>query len=92
VEGKDRLLPVIEANEGIQEQMQQLQQQNEEMAAQLQEAQAQNESLKGTVQKLSSSLSSAGGYQPNSAPAQFSNEAVATMGREQLEQMPEMAG
>ena len=46
LDGKDRILPVVEANERYQEQMQQLQQQLEEMQMQMQQMQEENVSLR----------------------------------------------
>lgn len=60
LDGKDKILPVIEANETYQEQMQQLQQQVEEMAQQLEQTQAENQSLRRTATDLTNSLASVG--------------------------------
>ena len=60
IEGKDRLLPVIEANEQQQATMQQMQQQIEQMTAQMQQLQQENQSLKLTSTDLANALASAG--------------------------------
>ena len=60
LDGKDKVLPVIEANEHYQEQMQQLQQQVEQMQAQMQQMDAENQSLRRTTSELTNSLSSLG--------------------------------
>ena len=52
IEGKDRLLPIIEANEAKQDMMMQLQQQNEEMTAQLEQLQAENENLRNVTNQM----------------------------------------
>lgn len=56
IEGKDRLLPAIEANENYQEQMAQLQQQIAEMQEQLAQSQQENEGLKRGYQEMTNSL------------------------------------
>jgi regulator of replication initiation timing len=60
IEGKDRLLPVIEENEQQQAMMQQMQQQIEQMGAQMQQLQQENQSLKLTSTDLTNALASAG--------------------------------
>lgn len=100
VEGKDRLLPIIEENEQQQQMMAQLQQQNAEMAAQLEQANKENESLRYTSTRMANSLAARGGFSPEqgSMPAAeagggpYTNSAIANMSREQIEAMPEMAG
>ena len=46
LDGKDKILPVIKANEHYQEQMQQMQQQLEQMGAQMEQMQEENNTLK----------------------------------------------
>ena len=46
LDGKDRILPVIQSNEHYQEQMQQMQQQLEQMGQQMQQMQEENQNLK----------------------------------------------
>ena len=57
LDGKDRILPVIEADEHYQEQMQQLQQQVEQMGQQMQKIQSENDVLKKTANQLSNTAS-----------------------------------
>jgi hypothetical protein len=68
IEGKDRLLPVIEASEQQQQMMQMQQQQIEQLTAQMEQMQKENESLKLHKTELVNALASAGnvgtGYQP----------------------------
>ena len=97
VEGKDRLLPVIEANEQQQEMMQQLQAQNQQMAEQLAQMQQENDSLKQTTMRLSNSL--AGGFSPQAAGTKaaeagggpLTNAAMVNQARQSMAAMPEMA-
>lgn len=60
LDGKDKVLPVIEANEHYQEQMQALQQQVEELSQQLQNSEAENQSLRRTATDLTNTLATAG--------------------------------
>ena len=50
LDGKDKILPVIQANEHYQEQMQALQQQLEQMAQQMEQVQAENQDLQKKVE------------------------------------------
>ena len=52
IDGKDRLLPIVEKNETYQQQMQQLQAQVEQMAAQLEQTGQENQSLKEKVMQM----------------------------------------
>ena len=56
LDGKDRILPVIQANETYQQQMQALQQQVEQMGAQMEQMQQENNNLKAATQQMSNSL------------------------------------
>lgn len=56
VEGKDRILPILEANEAQQDMMTQLQSQNEQMAAQMEQMGKENENLKRVTQAFSNSI------------------------------------
>lgn len=56
LDGKDKILPVIESNEHYQEQMQQLQQQVQQMAEQLQGMQEENQSLRTEVNNTADTL------------------------------------
>ena len=69
IDGKDQLLPVIEANEQQQQQMQQLQQQNEQLMQQVQQMQQQNDALRRTSTQMTNALANIGatqngGYMP----------------------------
>lgn len=96
IEGKDRILPVIQQNEQMMQQMQQMMQQNEQMQAQMQQMQKENDNLKMTTTKLSNSLSQVGGFSTDKAAeaggGPDSNAAIANQARLTLEQLPEMAG
>lgn len=75
IEGKDRLLPVIEENEQQQQVMQQLQQQNQQLQEQMQQLMKQNDSLKRTSTQMSNALASIGaqqngGYMPQQGNVQ----------------------
>lgn len=56
LDGKDKILPVIEANENYQEQMQQMQQQMEQMAQQMEQMQNENQSLRRTASDMTNTL------------------------------------
>ena len=58
IDGKDRIQPVIEADEKYQEQMQMMQQQLEEMSQQMQQMQEENESYRRTAMNATNALSS----------------------------------
>lgn len=60
LEGKDKLLPVIEQNENYQQQMMDLQQQNQQMMEQMASLQEENAALKQDNEALSSDMSSMG--------------------------------
>ena len=96
IEGKDRILPVIQQNEQMMQQMQQMMQQNEQMQAQMQQMQQENDNLKMTTTKLANSLSQVGGFSTDKAAeaggGPDSNAAIANQARLTLEQLPEMAG
>ena len=57
LDGKDKILPVIQANETYQQQMQALQQQVEQMGAQMQQMADENQNLKKATMQMSNSLS-----------------------------------
>ena len=73
LDGKDRIMPVIRANENYQQQMEQLQQQVQQMGQQMEQLQGENQNLKKTAAQLSNTLSTVaarkGGGQPQQAPA-----------------------
>lgn len=56
LDGKDRILPVIQANETYQQQMQALQQQVEQMGQQMEQMAQENNNLKQATQQMSNSL------------------------------------
>ena len=60
IDGKDRLLPIIEANERQQEQMMQLMQQAEAMNEQIQQLQKENQNLKVATMQSSNALANVG--------------------------------
>ena len=72
LDGKDRILPVIRANENYQQKMQQMQQQLQQMGEQMQQMQTENQNLKKTASQLSNTLSTVtarrGGAQPTQQP------------------------
>ena len=57
LDGKDKILPVIQANEHYQEQMQALQQQLDQMAQQMEQMANENQNLKKTVNQTTNALS-----------------------------------
>jgi len=57
LDGKDKVLPVIEENEHYQEQMQALQQQVEQMSQQMEQMQQENQSLRQTTAEMANTLS-----------------------------------
>lgn len=69
IEGKDRLLPVIEASENQMAQMQQMAQQIEQMQGQLEQMQKENSNLRDTATRATNALANVGkqrgmGFQP----------------------------
>lgn len=56
IEGKDRILPALQAAEAQQQQMQQMAQQIEQMGAQLQQAQAENASLRQSGEEMTNMI------------------------------------
>ena len=58
LDGKDKILPVIEASEHYQEQMQQMQAQMQQMGQQMEQLQADNQNLKKVNNEVTSALSS----------------------------------
>jgi hypothetical protein len=74
LDGKDKILPVIQANEHYQEQMQALQQQVEQMGQQMEQLQAEKQNLQQMAMQTSDTLSAVaakkgGGPQPAMSPA-----------------------
>ena len=60
LDGKDKILPVIQENEHYQEQMQALQQQLEQMGAQMQQMQSENQNLRKAVSQTTNALAQMG--------------------------------
>jgi len=67
LDGKDRVLPVIRANEHYQEQMQALQQQVEQMGQQMQQMQAENDTLRKTTMQMTNTVAQLGARGGNAA-------------------------
>ena len=86
LDGKDKILPVIQANETYQQQMQALQQQVEQMQAQMEQMNAENQNLKKTVAQTTNALSTMAARR-----GQPPREAVAAQ-QEQAAQSPLVAG
>ncbi len=63
IDGKDRLLPVVEETEAMYDQMAQMQQQMEQMQGQMEELQTQNNNLKASSIQANNSLSQVGASQ-----------------------------
>ena len=70
LDGKDKILPVIRANEHYQEQMQALQQQLEQMGQQMEQMQAENQNLKKTVNQTTNALAQMSARRGSSQPPQ----------------------
>ena len=60
LDGKDKILPVIQENEHYQEQMQALQQQVEQMSQQMEQMNAENQNLRQAVSQTTNALSQMG--------------------------------
>ena len=60
LDGKDRILPVIQANESYQRQMQQMQQQVEQMGQQMQQMQQERDSLRRVNTQMTNALAQVG--------------------------------
>ena len=107
VEGKDQLMPVIQANEQYMQQMQQMQQQLEQMGAQMEQLQNENANLKNVSNNMAGALASVKGFtgqrgqqqQPMAIPQPGTAQQAAVTGRgalmggrPDLSNMPEGAG
>lgn len=75
LDGKDKILPVIEENETYQEQMQQLQQQVEQMSLQMEQMQAENQSLRKEVTQGTDALAQMATRRGANRPSQKMGEA-----------------
>lgn len=71
LDGKDRLMPVIEENEQQGDILKQLQQQNEQLIEQMAQLQSENDNLRNATNKLSQALAQTGA--PGYTPDQFGN-------------------
>jgi TolA-binding protein len=60
LDGKDKILPVIQANEHYQEQMQQLQQQIQQMSQQMEQMAGENQNLRKAVSQTTNALAQMG--------------------------------
>ena len=100
VEGKDRLLPIIQENEEKQDIIQQLQQQNEEMGMQMQQLQKENANLRDASNRMAdvlSNMTNAAGEGFISSPGQKMSSpseamtfgGVADESRMQIENIPD---
>ena len=69
LDGKDRIIPVIEADEKYNEQMLQMQQQMEQMQAQLEQLQHEKENLQKTGMAMKNTLNTIGRRKGNNVPA-----------------------
>ena len=69
LDGKDRIIPTIEADEKYNEQMQQLQQQLEQMQMQMQQMQEENANLQKGLDISADTLSTLGARRGNNVPA-----------------------
>ena len=69
LDGKDKILPVIKANETYQEQMQQLQQQVQQMQEQMAAMQEENQNLKSGLTTAKNTISTMGTRRNNNLPA-----------------------
>jgi len=68
LDGKDKILPVIRANEHYQEQMQAMQQQIEQMGQQMEQMQAENANLKKAVTNTTNTLANMSARRGGGAP------------------------
>lgn len=70
LDGKDRIIPVIEADEKYYEQMQQLQQQLQQMTEQMTQMAQENQSLKQTVNETTNAMQQMSARRGGQAPVQ----------------------
>ena len=68
LDGKDKILPVIQANEHYQEQMQQMQQQLEQMGQQMEQVQAENQNLRQVKEAMTQTIANMGTQQGVESP------------------------
>jgi hypothetical protein len=82
LDGKDRILPVIQANETYQEQMQALQQQVEQMGQQMEQMQAENQNLRNTTSQMSNALANMSARRGQAPKMPEPGESAITQGAE----------
>ena len=80
IDGKDRILPVIQANEHYQEQMQMMQQQLQQMGGQMQQMQAENENLRKGLAITKNALNTMGAKRGTEETSAAVEAARSTMG------------
>ena len=78
LDGKDRILPVIQANETYQQQMQQLQQQVEQMGQQMEQMAEENKNLKQTTARMTDALTSMSARRGAQQPTEPAQSAMVT--------------
>ena len=96
VEGKDRLLPIIEQNEQQQQQMAELQSQNQQMMEQLAQMQKENDGLRNASTEMANALAGVGGFGPEQTKVAAAGGGPGTNASlanrmQMLNMMPEMA-
>ena len=84
LDGKDKILPVIQSNEHYQEQMQQMQQQLEQMGQQVAQLQNDNMNLKMANEDMEASLASISAKKGQGAGGQANSSAVVNQARNML--------
>ena len=92
LDGKDKIMPVIRANEHYQEQMQQMQQQVQQMQQQMEQMQAQNENLKASNAEMANSIATQtarrGGQIQNPDQSAIVQSAENSYGQQAVQQLP----
>ena len=88
LDGKDKILPVIQANENYQQQMQQMQQQMEQMGQQMEQIQAENQNLRQVKEAMTQTIANMGTQQSGSPQEQNPIVAGATNNFGQQTGMP----
>ena len=76
LDGKDKVLPVIEANEHYQEQMMQMQQQLEQAGQQMEQLQQENTNLKQATTQMSNTIASMSARAGTEPPVQGEDESA----------------
>lgn len=75
LDGKDKILPTIQANEHYQEQMQQLQMQLAQLSQQMEQTQAENQSLRKEVTQSANAMAEMAARRGSNRPSQKMGEA-----------------